>query len=50
LVLLSLGNKGAKEVPSLTVPKLSVCADSQKVDKSKLAQTEVIDIGFSKTF
>ena len=26
---------------SLVVPRLSVCADAQKVDRSKLAQTEV---------
>ena len=25
---------------SLVVPRLSVCADAQKVDRSKLAQTE----------
>ena len=26
---------------SLAVPRLSVCADAQKVDRAKLAQTEV---------
>ena len=37
--------KGAAADPSLlalAVPKLSVCADAQKVDRAKLAQTEVI--------
>ena len=36
--------KGAAADPSLlalAVPKLSVCADAQKVDRAKLAQTEV---------
>lgn len=27
---------------ALAVPRLSVCADAQKVDRAKLAQTEVI--------
>ena len=27
---------------TLAVPRLSVCADAQKVDRAKLAQTEVI--------
>ena len=35
------GKKGEKGVPELSVPRLSVCADAQKVDKSKLTQTEV---------
>jgi hypothetical protein len=39
--LLSVGSRSGREVPSLAVPKLSVCADSHKVDRSKLAQTEV---------
>ncbi|CAG0886584.1 unnamed protein product [Darwinula stevensoni] len=34
------GKKGEKGVPELSVPRLSVCADAQKVDKSKLTQTE----------
>ncbi|KAK6621395.1 hypothetical protein RUM43_011701 [Polyplax serrata] len=41
-------NKDAKEkekeksnIPQLAVPRLSVCADAQKVDRTKLAQTEV---------
>ena len=37
--------KGATADPSLlalAVPKLSVCADAQKVDRAKLAQTEVM--------
>ena len=29
---------------SLAVPRLSVCADVQKVDRTKLAQTEVKSI------
>ena len=37
--------KGGSADPSLlalAVPKLSVCADAQKVDRAKLAQTEVM--------
>lgn len=30
-----------KAAQSLAVPRLSVCADAQKVDRAKLAQTEV---------
>jgi len=30
-----------KAAQSLAVPRLSVCADAQKVDRTKLAQTEV---------
>jgi RAP1 GTPase activating protein 1 len=30
-----------KDKPQLAVPRLSVCADAQKVDRTKLAQTEV---------
>jgi hypothetical protein len=34
--------KGSKDgMPQLAVPRLSVCADAQKVDRAKLAQTEV---------
>ena len=39
--------KGGAADPSLlalAVPKLSVCADAQKVDRAKLAQTEVMDL------
>lgn len=40
-----LSDKEAKEkekaAQSLAVPRLSVCADAQKVDRAKLAQTEV---------
>lgn len=32
-----------KAAQSLAVPRLSVCADAQKVDRAKLAQTEVSD-------
>ena len=39
------GDKGGggdqSNIPSLAVPRLSVCADAQKVDRAKLAQTEV---------
>ena len=28
---------------AVAVPRLSVCADAQKVDRNKLAQTEVSD-------
>ena len=41
----ALHRKGAAGDPSLlalAVPKLSVCADAQKVDRAKLAQTEVM--------
>lgn len=31
---------------ALAVPRLSVCADAQKVDRAKLAQTEVIITNF----
>lgn len=30
-----------KAAQQLAVPRLSVCADAQKVDRAKLAQTEV---------
>lgn len=30
-----------KAAQALGVPRLSVCADAQKVDRTKLAQTEV---------
>ena len=30
--------------PNSVIPRLSVCADSHKVDRAKLAQTEVIYI------
>ena len=30
--------------PNSVIPRLSVCADSHKVDRAKLAQTEVIQI------
>lgn len=33
-----------KAAQSLAVPRLSVCADAQKVDRAKLAQTEVNEI------
>ncbi len=33
-------------IPELSVPKLSFCADGQKVDKAKLAQTEFPVIEF----
>ncbi|XP_057329981.1 uncharacterized protein LOC130670584 [Microplitis mediator] len=43
-------NKEAKEkekaAQSLAVPRLSVCADAQKVDRAKLAQTEFDIIEF----
>jgi hypothetical protein len=32
---------GKSQVPQLAVPRLSVCADAQKVDRTKLAQSEV---------
>lgn len=42
---LSFTDKEAKDkdkaAQSLAVPRLSVCADAQKVDRAKLAQTEV---------
>lgn len=42
---------GASGGPSLAVPRLSVCADVQKVDRSKLAQSEFAIIEFdSETF
>lgn len=34
-------DKDSKDKPNLAVPRLSVCADAQKVDRAKLAQTEV---------
>lgn len=37
-----------KAAQPLALPRLSVCADVQKVDRAKLAQTEVIDNDFSK--
>lgn len=47
-------DKEGKEKPSasqLPVPRLSVCADAQKVDRAKLAQTEFSIIEFdSDTF
>lgn len=48
-------NKEAKEkekaAQQLAVPRLSVCADAQKVDRAKLAQTEFDIIEFDpKTF
>lgn len=33
--------KDKDKAQSLAVPRLSVCADAQKVDRAKLAQTEV---------
>lgn len=43
--ILSFTDKEAKDkdkaAQSLAVPRLSVCADAQKVDRAKLAQTEV---------
>lgn len=33
--------KAVAEATRLAVPRLSVCADAQKIDKTKLAQTEV---------
>lgn len=43
---------GKEKCPSqLPVPRLSVCADAQKVDRAKLAQTEFSIIEFdSDTF
>ncbi|ODM93846.1 Rap1 GTPase-activating protein 1, partial [Orchesella cincta] len=35
-----------KDKPQLAVPRLSVCADAQKVDRAKLAQTEFMIIEF----
>ncbi|KAJ4431708.1 hypothetical protein ANN_20310 [Periplaneta americana] len=32
--------EGKSQIPQLAVPRLSVCADAQKVDRTKLAQTE----------
>lgn len=47
-------DKEGKDKPSLSqlpVPRLSVCADAQKVDRAKLAQTEFSIIEFdSETF
>lgn len=34
-------DKDKSNIPQLAVPRLSVCADAQKVDRAKLAQTEV---------
>lgn len=34
-------DKDKNNIPHLAVPRLSVCADAQKVDRAKLAQTEV---------
>ena len=39
----SLSANEAGDVPQLAVPRLSVCADAQKVDRAKLSQTEVGD-------
>lgn len=36
-----------KAAQSLAVPRLSVCADAQKVDRAKLAQTEVSKYSFN---
>lgn len=33
--------ESSKDKPHLAVPRLSVCADAQKVDRAKLSQTEV---------
>lgn len=34
-------DKEKEKNAALAVPRLSVCADAQKVDRAKLAQTEV---------
>ncbi|XP_065344510.1 uncharacterized protein rsh isoform X2 [Cloeon dipterum] len=39
-------SKGKDGVPQIAVPRLSVCADAQKVDRAKLAQTEFSVIEF----
>lgn len=47
----STGSNPNSSGNSLAVPRLSVCADVQKVDRSKLAQTEFAVIEFdSETF
>ncbi|XP_035704947.1 uncharacterized protein LOC110846270 isoform X3 [Folsomia candida] len=38
--------EAGKDKPQLAVPRLSVCADAQKVDRTKLAQTEFMIIEF----
>ncbi|KAL0266725.1 UNVERIFIED_CONTAM: hypothetical protein PYX00_009193 [Menopon gallinae] len=38
--------KDKNNIPQLAVPRLSVCADAQKVDRAKLAQTEFSIIEF----
>ncbi|XP_033611251.1 uncharacterized protein LOC111874180 isoform X2 [Cryptotermes secundus] len=38
--------EGKSQLPHLAVPRLSVCADAQKVDRAKLAQTEFPIIEF----
>ncbi|XP_047099238.1 uncharacterized protein LOC124716739 [Schistocerca piceifrons] len=39
-------DKKEAQIPQLAVPRLSVCADAQKVDRAKLAQTEFPIIEF----
>lgn len=36
--------------PQLAVPRLSVCADAQKVDRAKMAQVEVSQNNLSMGF
>ena len=49
--ILKISDKEAKEkekaAQQLAVPRLSVCADAQKVDRAKLAQTEVNSINYT---
>lgn len=52
--IISISDKEGKDKDkdkntALAVPRLSVCADAQKVDRAKLAQTEVIIINNNKT-
>ena len=54
----SLGEKGVNRrggstdpnFLTLAVPRLSVCADAQKVDRAKLAQTEVTNFNRNPTY
>ena len=54
----SLGEKGVNRrggstdpnFLTLAVPRLSVCADAQKVDRAKLAQTEVTNLNRNPTY
>lgn len=43
-------DKEKEKNAALAVPRLSVCADAQKVDRAKLAQTEVIFLSYIRLY